>query len=151
MLMERKSVQIGTFDFDKHFDAVIALWEDSGPGINLSRSDSAEKIKHKLERDPDLFLVAEQQGQLIGAVLGGYDGRRGIVYHLAVRREHRNTGVGRSLMQELETRLRAKGCIKYYLLVTKDNPQAVEFYEHMGVEVMDLTIMGKAIACMSRS
>jgi ribosomal protein S18 acetylase RimI-like enzyme len=138
-------VQIKTFDFEKHFDAVIGLWEDSGPGIRISPSDSPEKIKHKLERDPDLFLVAEEDGQVIGAVLGGYDGRRGIMYHMAVRRDRRNKGVGRSLMQELETRLRDKGCIKYYLLVTKDNPEAVDFYEHMGVEVMDLHIMGKAI------
>jgi ribosomal protein S18 acetylase RimI-like enzyme len=139
-------VEIKSFEFDKHFDAVIALWEDSGPGIRLSRSDTPEKIKHKLQRDPDLFLVAEENGRVIGAVLGGYDGRRGIVYHLAVRRERRHDGVGRSLMQELETRLRQKGCIKYYLLVTKDNPEAVVFYEHMGVEVMDLHIMGKSIA-----
>ncbi len=142
---ENETVRIRTFDFEKHFDAVLALWESSGPGIRLSPSDSPEKIKHKLERDPDLFLVAEEDGQVIGAVLGGYDGRRGIVYHLAVRRDERNKGVGRSLMQELETRLRDKGCIKYYLLVTKDNPEAVDFYEHMGVEVMDLHVMGKAI------
>jgi ribosomal protein S18 acetylase RimI-like enzyme len=139
------SVQIKTFEFDKHFGAVLALWEASGPGIRISPSDSSEKIKHKLERDPDLFLVAEEDGEVIGAVLGGYDGRRGIVYHLAVQREWQNRGVGRSLMRELETRLRDKGCIKYYLLVTKDNPEAVAFYEHIGVEVMDLHIMGKAI------
>jgi ribosomal protein S18 acetylase RimI-like enzyme len=138
-------VQIRTFDFDKHFDDVIALWQASGPGIRISPSDSPDKIKHKLERDPDLFLVAEEDGQVVGAVLGGYDGRRGIVYHLAVRQDQRNRGVGRSLMQELETRLRDKGCSKYYLLVTRDNPQAVEFYENMGVERMDLHIMGKAI------
>jgi ribosomal protein S18 acetylase RimI-like enzyme len=122
------------------------LWKDAGPGIHLSPSDTPEQIEHKLERDPDLFLVAEEEGRVIGAVLGGYDGRRGIVYHLAVRPERRNKGVGRSLMQELETRLRAKGCIKYYLLVTRDNPEAVVFYEHLGVEVMDLQIMGKALA-----
>jgi ribosomal protein S18 acetylase RimI-like enzyme len=138
-------VQIKTFEIDKHFGAVHALWEVSGPGIQLSPSDTPEKIRHKLERDPDLFLVAEEQSEVIGAVLGGYDGRRGIVYHLAVRTDQRHRGVGRRLMQELETRLRRRGCIKYYLLVTKDNPEAVAFYEHMGVELMDLHVMGKVI------
>lgn len=138
-------MQIKTFDFEAHFEIVLALWQTSGPGIRLAASDTPERIRHKLERDPDLFLVAEEHGEVIGAVLGGYDGRRGIVYHLAVRREERDRGVGRMLMQELETRLRAKGCIKYYLLVTKDNPEAVAFYQHMGVELMDLHIMGKAI------
>lgn len=138
-------MQINTFDFARHFDAVIALWEASGPGIRLATSDTPDRVRHKLERDPDLFLVAEKDGEVVGAVLGGYDGRRGIVYHLAVSQEERHHGVGRSLLQELETRLRGKGCIKYYLLVTKDNPEAVGFYEQLGVEVMDLYVMGKVI------
>ena len=48
-------------------------------------------------------------------------------------------------MQELETRLRAKGCLKYYLLVTRDNQQAIDFYCQLGWEVMDLHVMGKVI------
>lgn len=138
-------VEITTFDFDKHYAAVIALWEASGPGIRLSPSDSPDNIRRKLERDPDLFLMAEEGGEVVGAVLGGYDGRRGMVYHLAVRQAERHQGVGRRLLEEIEARLRSKGCIKYYLLVTKDNPQAIDFYKHLGVELMELHVMGKVI------
>jgi ribosomal protein S18 acetylase RimI-like enzyme len=109
----------------------------------VRRSDQPAEIQKKLQRDPDLFLVAELDGQIIGTVLGGYDGRRGIVYHLAVLEAYRQQGIGAALMSELECRLKAKGCIRCYLLVTKENENAMRFYEHSGWECMDLHIYGK--------
>jgi ribosomal protein S18 acetylase RimI-like enzyme len=49
-------------------------------------------------------------------------------------------------MEELERRLRAKGCIRYYLLDTKDNESAVKFYEDYGWQRMPLFIYGKDLA-----
>ena len=40
-------------------------------------------------------------------------------------------------MDELEARLREKGCLKCYLLVTRDNPEAVEYYQRRGWQPMD--------------
>ena len=42
----------------------------------------------------------------LGAVLGGFDGRRGLVYHVAVDPQARGQGLGSALMDELERRLR---------------------------------------------
>ena len=50
----------------------------------MGRSDTLAEITKKVQRDPDLFLVAEADGRLIGSVIGGFDGRRGMIYHLAV-------------------------------------------------------------------
>lgn len=120
-----------------------ALWENAGPGIHVGRSDQPGEIEKKLRRDPDLFLVAELEGQIIGSVVGGFDGRRGIVYHLAVAEGYRQQGLGRALMDELERRLADKGCIRCYLLVTRDNGDAIHFYEQSGWEWMDLHIYAK--------
>jgi ribosomal protein S18 acetylase RimI-like enzyme len=138
-------MQIREFDLARDLGSVLDLWSTAGDGIQLGRSDEPEEIRKKLARDPDLLLVAEDKGRLIGAVMGGFDGRRGMVYHLAVAAGERGKGIGRALMAELERRLQAKGCLKYYLLATKDNPEAVEFYERRGWEVMDLILMGKVI------
>jgi ribosomal protein S18 acetylase RimI-like enzyme len=46
-------------------------------------------------------------------------------------------------MTKLEARLRDKGCLRCYLLVTKDNLHAIQFYEASGWEKMDLHIFGK--------
>ena len=72
------------FRFPADYPEVRSLWHAAGPGIQTGRSDELEEIRKKVERDPDLFIIAENQGKVIGAVLGGFDGRRGIVYHLAV-------------------------------------------------------------------
>ncbi|MGE5124033.1 MAG: hypothetical protein ACM3H7_05905, partial [Acidobacteriaceae bacterium] len=72
------------FRFSTDYSQVIDLWRNAGSGIHLRRSDEREEILKKLQRDPDLFLVAESGGRTIGCVMGGFDGRRGLIYHLAV-------------------------------------------------------------------
>jgi ribosomal protein S18 acetylase RimI-like enzyme len=137
------SIQIRNFQYPQDFPAVMNLWSSAGDGIQLRRSDEPEEIEKKLLRDPDLFLVAEEAGEIIGAVLGGFDGRRGMMYHLAVAASHRRQGIGAALMDALEARLKIKGCIRYYLLVTLDNEEAIQFYETHGWERMQLHAYGK--------
>jgi ribosomal protein S18 acetylase RimI-like enzyme len=139
-------MNIRQFNFDTDYIPVIHLWENVGPGVHVGRSDSPQEITRKLERDPELFLVAEIDAAIVGTVLGGYDGRRGIMYHLAVKPEFQNMGIGNQLMSELENRLRAKGCIRYHLLVTVDNHSAIDFYEKRGWNRLNLYVYGKDLA-----
>jgi ribosomal protein S18 acetylase RimI-like enzyme len=143
--MTEPSFTIRPVRYPEDVEAVLKLWQASGPGVHLGFSDSPAEIARKLERDPDLFLVAEIDDRLVGTVIGGYDGRRGLVYHLAVDHQLRQNGIGTALMQEVEQRLRQKGCYKAYLLVVKENPEAVDFYQCRGWSAMDVTIMGKEL------
>jgi ribosomal protein S18 acetylase RimI-like enzyme len=143
MVSPSAEIKIREFSFPEDYPAVIALWQNAGPGIHLRRSDEPEEIARKLERDPDLFLLAVKDAEVIGSVLGGFDGRRGMMYHLAVAAQYRQQGIASVLVDELERRLRAKGCIRYYLLVTLDNDPAIHFYEQRGWERMDLHIYAK--------
>lgn len=155
-------IAIRTFNLATDFTAVSDLWAHAGSGIHLRQSDEVSEIQKKLQRDPDLFLVAEldsvlcgqeageivqhnqpESRKIIGAVLGGFDGRRGMVYHLAVAAAYRKQGIGRQLMEVLENRLRYKGCIRSYLLVTADNHEAIQFYKAQNWEQMDLFAYGK--------
>ena len=137
---------IRPFSFPQDYPAVYQLWEAAGSGIHVGDSDTPVEIQKKLERDPDLFLLAEMEGQVIGSVLGGFDGRRGMIYHLAVQAALRGNGIATALMNELETRLRAKGCLKYYLLVTYENLKAIRYYEGHGWERMALHAYGKKLS-----
>jgi ribosomal protein S18 acetylase RimI-like enzyme len=136
-------VTIRSIRFPDEYPSVYALWERAGSGIHLGSTDQPAEMEKKIARDPDLFLVAEKEGRLVGAVLGGFDGRRGLVYHLAVEPGERRQGIGEALMNELENRLRQKGCRRYYLLVTWDNVDALRFYERRGAERMHLAVLGK--------
>jgi ribosomal protein S18 acetylase RimI-like enzyme len=138
-------VKIRVFQFPEDYPQVRELWENAGPGLGIGRSDTPEEIAKKSQHDPDLFLIAELDGRVVGTVIGGFDGRRGMVYHLAVEDGLRHQGIGQQLMDELETRLRARGCLKYYLLVKPDNSDAMHFYEQRGWKRMDLAIYGKEL------
>lgn len=133
-------MQIREFRFPDDFSQVEDLWASMEKGVNLGSSDTPDEIQKKLNHDPDLFLVAEDDGQIIGTVIGGYDGRRGLIYHLAVSASSRGRGIGSRLMSELESRLRAKGCIRCYLLVTTDNDEAMHYYEKRGWKRMDWVV-----------
>jgi N-acetylglutamate synthase len=137
-------VNIREFCFPNDYAPTLKLWENIEVGIHVGRSDTPEEIQKKLKRDPDLFLVAELSEEIIGTVIGGYDGRRGIIYHLAVHKNVREQGVGALLMNEVEKRLQAKGCVKCYLLVVADNENAIQFYENRGWrEMKEDRIFGK--------
>lgn len=136
---------IREFDLARDYEAVLALWHAAAPGVNVGPSDTREELAKKLARDPDLFLVMEVGERLVASVIGGFDGRRGMVYHLAVASDQRGQDLGTALMTELEARLRAKGCRKYYLLVKPDNLGVVAFYRKLGWGEMPLTILGKEI------
>jgi len=140
-----ESIQIRNFNFLNDYPEVLKLWENAGDGIHLHRSDENDEILKKLDRDPDLFLIAESRGRIIGAVMGAFDGRRGMVYHLAVAYSHRRRRLGRLLMEELEKRLRSKGCIRCYLMVAPENLEAASFYEDAGWSKLDLYVFGKDI------
>lgn len=38
-------------------------------------------IERKVNHDVSLFLVAEVNGEVVGTVMGGYDGHRGSAYY----------------------------------------------------------------------
>ena len=133
------------FDLERDYEPILALWSNSGPGIGISPSDTREALALKLTRDPDLFLVAESDGQVIGTVVGGWDGRRGLVYHLAVDARYRRQRIGHALMSELERRLRMRGCRRVWLMVHHDNQAAIAFYESAGWEKIPVQPMGKRL------
>ena len=130
-------MKIREFQYPDDLLQTLKLWRSIEKGVSLGPSDTPDEIKKKLLRDPDLFLVAEEDGEIVGTVIGGFDGRRGLIYHLGISSSFRERGFGSRLMNEVETRLRVKGCIRCYLLVTTDNPEAMELYKIIGWTHMD--------------
>lgn len=130
-------VQIRQFQFPADYQQVYDLWSSIEKGVHIGRSDTPAEIEKKIGRDPDLFLVAEYENRIIGSVIGGYDGRRGLIYHLAVELAFRGRGIGSRLMDEVESRLRSKGCLKCYLLVAQNNYEVEPYYQNRGWESMD--------------
>lgn len=136
---------IREFRFPEDYASCLQIWQNAGGGVNVSPSDTIEEIAKKVERDPDLFLVATIGNDIVGTVIGGFDGRRGMVYHLAVVPEHRNQGIGRQLMQEVEQRLVTKGCRKMYLMMQPGQPELMGFYNKLGWFEMNVKIAAREV------
>lgn len=130
--MTNPQIVIREFSFPSDYDQTVTFWHGIEKGMNVGRSDTPEEIQKKLERDPDLFLLAEINHEIIGTVIGAFDGRRGMIYHLAVHRNYRGQGIGAMLLGEVEKRLQAKGCLKCLMHVLDDNTEAIQFYKNKG-------------------
>ena len=89
-------------------------------------------------------------GKIIGSVIGGFDGRRGMIYHLAVEEAYRQQGVGAALMDELEAPPAGQRLPALLPAGHQDNEAAIRFYEASGWERMDLHILRKGPGCLMR-
>jgi ribosomal protein S18 acetylase RimI-like enzyme len=95
---------------------------------------------------PDLLLVALSGGAVVGTAMAGYDGHRGWLYSVAVRRTHRRTGVGTLLIREAERRLARLGCGKVNLQVRAENAAVAAFYRGLGYDIEERVSLGKRLA-----
>ncbi|MGL9724292.1 GNAT family acetyltransferase [Sodalis sp. (in: enterobacteria)] len=135
-------MEIRVFRHDD-FEEVITLWERCD--LLRSWNDPEMDIERKLNHDPDLFLVAEVAGEVVGSVMGGYDGHRGSAYYLGVHPDYRGRGIANALISRLEKKLIARGCPKINLMVRSENDAVISMYEKLGYEMQDSVLLGKRL------
>jgi ribosomal protein S18 acetylase RimI-like enzyme len=115
------------------YDQVVALWRRC-EGVELAEGDDRDSFARYLVRNPNLSYAAVGGGNIVGAALCGHDGRRGLVYHLAVAPEHRGQGLGkRILSMGMEGMLKC-GISRVIILVAKDNAIGQAFWNTQGFE-----------------
>jgi ribosomal protein S18 acetylase RimI-like enzyme/catechol 2,3-dioxygenase-like lactoylglutathione lyase family enzyme len=111
-------------------EAVLLLWAQAG--ATPSVTDTAEQLRRTISAGPALVLIAELSGQVVGSVIGGFDGWRGNLYRLAVHPEYRRRGIARALVREAERRLVERGAARITALVEREHPWAMEFWQAAG-------------------
>jgi ribosomal protein S18 acetylase RimI-like enzyme len=128
---------------------LVDLW-NSSPGNAVTGADSFEEFCSFLARNGEFCFTAEDGTaggtvRIAGSVMAGSDGRRGYVYHLAVREDLRKKGLGAGLMRKVEEALERSGLEKIHLFIYRDNP-AVAFYEKSGWHVRhDILVMSRVL------
>ena len=124
-------------------DEVVSLWERCG--LTRPWNDPRLDIARKLTVQPELFLVAERDGVIVGTVMAGFDGHRGWVNYVAVEPELQGAGLGRELMTTVERSLEAVGCPKLSLQVRAENENALGFYRALGYQPDAVVSLGKRL------
>jgi ribosomal protein S18 acetylase RimI-like enzyme len=108
--------------------AVSELWRKAR-SEHASTPDRVEDIEQLIADSPAALLVAEREGGIVGALIAAWDGWRGNMYRLAVRKGHRRAGIGLALTRAGEDYLRRCGARRVTALVAYDDEAAGAFWE----------------------
>lgn len=130
--MESNPFSVVAFE-PSHILEARALWERS-EGVGLSEADERHSIAAFLTRNPGLSHIALQEGKVVGTVLCGHDGRRGLIHHLVVSSSCRRLGIGRLLLRQGLSSLSGAGIQKAHLLVFRSNASGLAFWRSVGAE-----------------
>jgi len=110
-------------------DPLRVLWQAAG---FRSIGDDDASLRVLAQRNPGMFLVATRGGHVVGSAMGGWDGRRGWIYHVATAPDERRSGLATQLVRQVETRLQALGCRKVNVIVREGNVEGAAFWEALG-------------------
>lgn len=120
-------------DYEKVYD----LWINTvGMGLNTT-DDSRDGIAKYLLRNPHTCFVAEDNGELVGVIMSGHDGRRGFIHHTTVKAEYRGKGIGKKLVDTALKALEIEGIHKVALVAFEKNVLGNIFWEKVGFTVRD--------------
>jgi len=117
---------------EEDYDQVYCLWKSiKGFGIR-SMDDSREGVRRFLHRNPTTSMVAEAGEKIVGAILCGHDGRRGCFYHVCVREDYRQQGIGKAMAVEAMRALQKEKINKVCLIAFKKNEVGNSFWKSVG-------------------
>ena len=103
-----------------------------GFGIR-SIDDSREGVARFLKRNPTTSVVAvSEQGEVVGGILCGHDGRRGCLYHVCVREDFRRQGIGKEMVVFCMNALKAEQINKVSLIAFTKNDIGNAFWNCIG-------------------
>ncbi len=114
------------------YDSLIRLWQAAGMSYKPNGRDAKSKIAREIIQPTAIFLVAEQDQKMIGAVFGTHDGRKGWINRLAVSPPHQGKGLARRLIEAVENRLEKAGIEIYACLIDEINETSIQVFEHSG-------------------
>ena len=125
-------------------EQVLALWQECD--LIHPKNDPQKDLDRKKGFGEELFLVIEEREKIIGTVMGGYDGHRGIINYLGVHPNFRGQGLGKMLLQAVEQKLIDLGCPQVNLLVWSNNSEVLKFYKKTQYsEANDIVLLRKRL------
>ncbi len=119
------------------YDQVARLWTSISGFAIRSLDDSREGISRFLQRNPSTSVVAENNGEIVGTILCGHDGRQACFYHVCVKKEYRMQGIGTRMAQAATQALAAEKINKAYLIAFKKNEAGNAFWKSVGWDFRD--------------
>lgn len=114
------------------YEGVKRLWMSIKGFAIRSVDDSYEGVELFLKRNPTTSVAAEVNGQIVGAILCGHDGRRGCLYHVCVHKDFRMQGIGKAMVVRAMEALKEERINKVSLIAFTSNDIGNAFWKQIG-------------------
>jgi RimJ/RimL family protein N-acetyltransferase len=112
-------------------DAALALWRAT-PSIGLSEADEPAALQRHLARNPACSVAATRGTALVGTLLAGHDGRRGLIHYLVVTGSARRRGLARAMLARALDALHRAGIGRCHVTTFADNAAGLAFWRAVG-------------------
>jgi ribosomal protein S18 acetylase RimI-like enzyme len=99
-------------------------------------------LRKKVEADPELVYLAECEGQVVGTIIGSFDGWWAWIYRVAVHPDFQRRQIGTHLLQEMHRRLKARGADAICAVVTPQNEGVLALLTKVGYSERGYRIYG---------
>ncbi len=126
---------------DDELDQVVDLWTECG--LTRPHNNPHRDIEFARSQSNAEIFVGLNKGKIVASVMVGHDGHRGVVYYVSADPEIRKQGLGQQIMTAAEDWLIDKGIWKLNLMIRPDNVAVKTFYETLGYEIEERTVMAK--------
>ena len=111
-------------------ESIIRFWADSG--ASMLPADEVEQVRRAVVNPAAVLLLAEAENEIVGTLLGTFDGWRGNMYRLVVHPRRRRQGIGRELVRRVEDVFATWGVRRITALIEVDRPWAAAFWSAIG-------------------
>lgn len=119
------------------YEEVFKLWKGIEGFYIRSIDDSKYGMEKFLAKNPNTNVVALSNGEIIGSILCGYDGRCAYLYHVCVKKEYRNQNVGKKMVDFVMNQLKLEGATHINLVAFKSNEVGNLFWHDIGWTLKD--------------
>jgi ribosomal protein S18 acetylase RimI-like enzyme len=99
--------------------------------------ETMEAFSRQLKWDSELVLVAEQESEIVGIIIGTIDRNRGYYYRVAVHPDHQRMGIGKTLIVALKQRFEQRNVTHIMITADEHNEPILSLYESMGYRAQD--------------
>jgi ribosomal protein S18 acetylase RimI-like enzyme len=109
---------------------VLELWNRARSPAAVTPDDD-QVLSRLMDHTADALLVAELDGEIVGALIAAWDGWRGNMYRLAVLPHLRRQGIATCLVEAGHEHLKSKGARRVTALVAHEEDDAVRVWKAM--------------------
>lgn len=98
----------------------------------MSTTDEVEYVRRVVKNPAAVLLLAVADDEIVGSLLGTFDGWRGNMYRLVVHPRWRRRGIARQLVRQIEHVFAEWDVRRITVLIEVDRPSAMKFWTAVG-------------------